>query len=614
MKMNVHNLSRPQRDQERIDEIAYYRSVKRKIINERLDIDLLGDKEDDHFKAVALYTEYGDEAVVPTYTPQIETVCSVHEAMFKKNACIRLPVVQLVAPPQNGKTGVTFGVAELFLIQNKREKRHAKVVFLSLVGQTGLAYQLNIRRDQYARGSSSCELFSLNTSVNRCNDGAAAMNKFKKMLQDSTRTNPMLLIPDENHIGTEVHSRFDRYVLQNLPTEGGSVLNVSATPFEVTYGCDFNTVRMNVTSGYRGPSMINGQKWPHTPDYIENDVEIKEIIPTELKYYFVKGREQHIIPSKVCELVDFIHDSVGLEQTTIKWNLQKAADLASDYIKDKYKNIVHKHYGEYLKIPLREKWIHGSGSTLCVVDSMTCSQTLPKDIINFVDADSFHLDNKMSTVATVCQGGYGRSCGYNKPNSCLVSAAGSKKYVDWYKNGPISSELKLRPHGRVGSAEDGNSKFSKIQIRRDDANESVWKELSALVKSGLYQFTDKRNQVSWKVKKEVRENMKSVLVKIIPDLKRFELSNIAKSPKKKFIAYHYGEDRGVAQVIHNDGLLDSIIYLTDKVNTCGPTTHEKSVFEADNAKERFGNIHVKSSNELGRDTLRDKFNLELLAM
>jgi hypothetical protein len=453
-----------QKGKEKIEETAWYRSEKRRIVAEELDIILPGDQDDDWLCAERLYREFGMSATPATYEHQIRTACAIMKAL-KDN-----PYQRLTAPFQLGKTGATLLVSELFIFLARKEKRFANVLHIPLNGQREIAAQQGLRIEQY-RYTANVPDFTMDVKTYRCNGSAEQVKQLSKRVADPDLD--LLIVPDESQFGTAVNSLFDRTVLNPLQKRKNRsvVLTVSATPYEQMYSgtCQdrFHDTRMHIAPGYRGPSMMDGVSYPALPGHNPEDVAIEEKVPAELKYYGGDYGKEKFDRKKVDELLSFIYDTEGFSHRAVRWFNIKSAEYAAGVLERRYGQKVVRHYGPAnLKNRLANKWNKDDDATLFIVGTAKCSQTLPLDINNAIDLTSFNLEEQRKTITSFGQDLYGRMSGFNRPNPRLVTAPGAQQYVNAYKfgrNGNFRAKSHMRTQIPVTAAPVGKRPLT-IQV------------------------------------------------------------------------------------------------------------------------------------------------------
>lgn len=599
----------PAEEKAAIENIAYFQGLKRDIIENRLDIKFPGSQDDDWFKAEALYKEYDGKAQPVAYEHQINTACTIFEGMVGKNKRNH----HLTAPFQNGKTGVTLVLSEICLYWSMKNRKHAKVLHVPLNGQVEIHEQMASRIKQYSF-MSCCDDWNNKVEVFRCNGKKEHLEQLSKIVQDTSRYDHLLIVPDESQWGTAVNSNFDKMILSHFPSHSGAnMLAVGATPFEIMHSSTalelFHESKMEVCHGYRGPGSINGHAWPRLNNYVENDVFIDELIPQDYKYY---GKNS---TKTLADLLNYLlfEQKLDFSNTVVRLHSISHADQAAKLLSDRKIKVV-KHYAESnLKEPLRRKW--AKGSCLLIVDTMKCSQTLPLDIDTFIDTNTFGYNDNNSkvTVTAVGQGGYGRMCGFGRANSRLITAPGTKQYVDRYKNGPfnglLNDEKPLHLHSRVKTTKRNlsptklkfmvcedvlNTKFPIDEVLADCHRNKIEKFPKILIE-GIQNLCDKYLQKNGGIRSKYSCESKgrTEILKYIEETNffNFKASSVGfwnVKPSYEKTQWQRNKEDGHIKFLHNERKIWGFLILEPKELSTEVTSKE-SVYAVGNVESRFNN-------------------------
>lgn len=279
---------------------------------------------------------------------------------------------------------------------------------------------------------------------------------------------------DEIHWGQEQGSVFEKYLQENMLNITNTTINdifigFSATPYPFSDLVDIDLIHQYLGEHYHGPNFFAGEIHDSTAittqqqiiSFDELDIPLSEVIPNAYhsNSVFMDFHVSGIITmtdnindyrtncSKMVE--NFIHEQLDGKINTgmvIRWTNDN--DHTTDLIKSfQLKDIIIiSYYGDGadldIKQTIKENIVDSqSNFVIFVTGAARMADAFPINVEYFVD-----FTYKSTTLSSLLQGLYGRSCGYNKNSKVFLSDNNAyliREYID------TKGKFVIHPHESV---------------------------------------------------------------------------------------------------------------------------------------------------------------------
>jgi hypothetical protein len=467
--------------------------------------------------------------------------CSVFENQIKTFAKLTKQIFEnpsknkiILGMLQSGKTGTTM-LVHLFPVIAKLINDDNYIVIDLLTNRLGHKKQTEQEMDNFYNCFENVKITSNNKSLslkdytdeinNRFNfpttvyartNNKTNINKLNDFVKSAKEQNfNVIYAIDEIHWGQEANSVFEKYLKNNLDNIKSNrskdiFIGASATPFQYSNLTEVETIHQFLGDNYHGPNFYEGEIHDYSAKttnqtiigFNELALPLNEVIPNafhfinqfnDFRNYGLFDAENIQEYRKTCSNIfeQFIKEVFENKTKTgmvVRWTNDNQS--TNDFIKTlNLENItVINYYGKNANLDIKQTIIEetlGSNENfiIFVTGAARMADAFPINVKYFVD---FTFES--ATLASLLQGLYGRSCGYNKNSTVYLSENNASNLREYIRT---KGKFVIHPHESVVvDKQKRGRKPMSITFDTETTNKQLLSAFKAIQETVVYPWLD----------------------------------------------------------------------------------------------------------------------------